>query len=610
MGFPATDIYRKEWQATTGTRYNYRLDIVPYLANLSSAVITLSGAEANAIEIGAIESSFDKLPYGLQSPAQMTLQLVLSNLPDALKTSLQLKMTTGTYTVGSLSSTGNIKNTFMLFSDRGTNKGTWTLEFVGTPAKINSQKYKKEAGAYVTSIELVDALYDAMVSMPMSDIEGNTWAGNYHTVLYDVGFPSVARSDAFHTARVEDTGWSTGFFVESFADVMSNIRTNITAELVRQTCRTINTSNNALVNASDLFGTMPDFIGNCAEFYTCADAYPRTTGTALTKSTAKLVTRVIEKDTGNTVGGMVSSRDEVSWARYETAWDWYKDLCETFAAKVTYKPTYYEGSGSPYIAYGFSVKPIKQPLQTSKLVMSMNNALEHPEITETEDAVAKAEVRTQMFSEGNVSEWIVNAGVNRADQQFTLQNYLHNLPVTLNNQLYSGGGDRTRADFRSIGLFQTNRIVYESGGQCFIAHPTVKLYTDASTGTTYAAIDPNSLQDVGTLPPNPVFGDTSLQEYNLWVNAVQSYGGLPFAIGRYVTSVLGKDNIATFEVELRITDYPTILMGTDALGNVADLSTSDIASDLSHLGWSNAVITGVTCDTQRGTATVRFTLVP
>ncbi|CAB4141415.1 hypothetical protein UFOVP418_12 [uncultured Caudovirales phage] len=603
MGIPATDIYRKEWQAPSGTRYNYRLDIVPYFASLSSAVIPLSGAEANAIEIGAIESSFDKLPYGLQSPAQMTLQLVLSNLPDPLKTSLTLKQG---LVVG-----GIVKNTFMLFSDRGTNKGTWTLEFVGTPAKINSQKYKKEAGAYVTTVELVDALYDAMVSMPMSDIESNTWAGNYHTVLYDVGFPSVARSDAFHTARVEDTGWSTGYFVESFVDVMTKIRTNITAELVRQTCRTLNTSDAALKEAADSGTNMPDFIGTCAEFYTCADAFPRTTGTALTKSTAKLVTRVIEKDTGNAVGGMVSSRDEVSWARYETAWDWYKDLCETFAAKVTYKPVYYAGGGSPYIGYTFTVKPIKQQKGVSKLAMSMDKALEHPEITETEDAVAKAEVRTQMFSDGNVSEWIVNAGVNRADQQFTLQNYLHNLPVTLDTIVqYSGGGDPTRSDFKSIGLFQTNRIVYESGGQCFTAHPTVKLYTTAASGTTYAAIDPDSSQDLGTLPPNPVYSGVALQEYNLWVNAVQSYGGLPFAIGRYVTSVLGKDNIATFEADLRIADYPTILMGTDALGDVADLSTSAVASDIDHLGWSNAVITGVTCDTQAGTATVRFTLVP
>lgn len=602
MPFPATDIYRKEWQATEGTGWNFRLDIMPYLAHLSSPVIQLSAAEATAIEIGSIESSFDKLPYGLQSPAQMSVQLVLSNLPEPLRISLRLKQAN--------SVNGLLKNTFMLFSDRGTNKGTWTLEFIGTPSKINSMKYKKEAGAYVTTVELVDVLYDAMVSMPMSSIESNAWAGNYHTVMYDVGFPSLPRSDAFHTARVEDTGWSTGFFVESFAGVMTKIRANITAELTRQTCRTMNTTANALVNAADFFGTMPDFIGNCAEFYTCADAYPRTIGTALTKSTAKLVTRVIERDTGAAVGGMVSSRDEVSWARYETAWDWYKDLCETFAAKVTYKPSYNTGGGDPYITFGFVVVPIKKPYQTLPIPVSLDKALEQPEIVETEDAVAKAEVRTDMFSDGNVSEWIVNAGVNRADQQFTLQNYLHNLPVTLDTQVYSGGGNNDLADFKSIGLFQTNRIVYESGGQCFLAHPTVKLYTDATTGTTYAAIDPDTSQDLGTLPPSPVLSNASLQEYNLWVNAVQSYGGLPFAIARYVTSVLGKDDIASFDAQFRIADYPDLLMGTNGLGNVADLSLSTVATDLSHLSWGNAVVTGLECDTQAGTTNVKFTLVP
>ena len=58
MAFPATDIYRKEWQSPSGTGWNFRLDIVPYLANLSSNVIPLSGAEANAVEVGAIEARF------------------------------------------------------------------------------------------------------------------------------------------------------------------------------------------------------------------------------------------------------------------------------------------------------------------------------------------------------------------------------------------------------------------------------------------------------------------------------------------------------------------------------------------------------------------------
>lgn len=606
-------IYRKEWTAPA-TGWRYRLDIVPYDGYLTDAVTMLSGAEATAIEVGAIESSFDKLPYGLKSPDQMTLKLAISNLPSALVERLRNKIDTGTITVGARTSTGVIKNTFLLFSDRGTNGGTYTLEFIGTPAKINSMSYKKEAGAYVTSVELVDALYDAMAGMPMSKIEGNAWAGNYHSVLYDVGFPSVNRSDAYHTARVEDTGWSTGFFVESIADIMGAIKKNISNELVRQTCRTANTGSSAWEDSADIFGNMSDMFVNCTEFYENADAYPRTAGAALTTSTAKLVTRVIEKDTGATVGGMVSARDSVSWARYETAWDWYKDLCESLAAKVTYRPIYNAGGGSPFITYAWYARPAKTQYTITQ-VATLDKALEYPDITETEDGIAKSEVRTELFSEGNVTDWIVNSGVTRADQQFTLQSYLHNLPVTLDTVVKtSGGGDPSKSDIKSIGLFQTNRIVYEAGGQCFLAHPTVRIHTGFLTSTLYAAVDPATSDDVGTLPPNLTFDNTTGQQYALWVNAVQTYGGLPYAIAKNVTTIFGQDSLASFEAEFRIDDYKAMTLPsgvtTPALGDVVDLSSSQAATDLPQLAWSLAVIASVKCDHQAGTAIIKFVLIP
>lgn len=610
--------YRKEWTAPA-TGWKYRLDIVPYDGYLTDAVTMLSGAEANAIEVGEIETAFDKLPYGLQSPAQMTLRLVMSNLPAALINKLRDKLAFGTININTRSSTGLFKNTFLLFSDRGTNGATYTLEFVGTPSKINSMSYKKEAGAYVTSVELVDALYDAMVGMPMSNIDTTNdtptdWGGNYHTVLYDVGFPSVARSDAYHTARVEDTGWSSGFYVESVADIMTVIKKKISNELVRQTCRTYNTSASAWENSADIFSNLADMFVTCAEFYQCADAYPRTASTPLTTATAKLVTRVIEKDTGDTVGGMVSTRDEVSWARYETAWDWYKDLCETLGAKVTYRPIYNEAGGSPYISYAWYARPVKGMYSIAQTA-SLDKALDYPEITETEDGIAKAEVRTDLFSDGNVSQWIVNSGVVRADQQFTLQCFLHNLPVTMDTVVKtSGGGDPDKSDIKSIGLFQTNRIVYESGGQCFLAHPTVKLYTGLGTSSLYQAIDPDTSDDLGTLPPNLIFDNTTQQQYTLWVNAVQTYGGLPYAIGQHVTSLFGQDSLASFEAEFRIDDYKAMTLPSGvtspALGDVVDLSSSSAATELPHLAWSMGVITSVKCNHQAGTASVKFVLIP
>jgi hypothetical protein len=310
---------------------------------------------------------------------------------------------------------------------------------------------------------------------------------------------------------------------------------------------------------------------------------------------------------------MVSGRDEVSWARYETAWDWFKDLVETFGAKATYRPVYNAGAGNPYVSYTWSIAPIKARYG-GPVAASIDKALEHPEFTETEDAVAKAEIRTDLFSEGNTTQWIINSGVVRADKQFTSQMFLHNLPVTMDNAIYSGGGDSSLADIRSIGLFQTNRIVYESGGQCFLAHPTLTIKESLSSSTLYTALDPNSGVDLGTEPPSIPFSDLAIDEYNLWVNAVQKYGGLPYAIGKHVTKMFGADNLATFEASFRTADYTdfTVPCGNavPALGNVIDLSSSSAASDLPHFAWNTAVVTAVEADLQAGTSTIKFALVP
>lgn len=596
--------YRKEWTAPA-TGWRFRLDIVPYDCTLSSTRVVLSGAEANAVEVGAIASSFDSLPYGLKAPDQMTVKLVYSKLPADLKNKLLQKVA-----YYSSPYVGWAKNTFLYFSDRGTNGATWTLEFVGTPAKIAGTTYTKESGSYVTSVELVDAMYDAMVGMPMSKIEANAWAGNYHTVLYDVGFPGAVRSDAYHTARVEDTGWSTGFFVESWASVFSKIRTNITGELIRQTCRTSNSSAAATQNAADAISTMPNLLGNVVDFYECSQTYPRTIGSALTTSTAKIITRVLEKDTGATVGGMVSSRDEVSWARYETAWDWYKDLCESFGAKVAYRPVYNAGGGSPYISYVWYVGSVKGWFDFTQSA-NLDDGLDYPEFVETEDAIAKAEVRTDMFSEGNTTQWIVNSGVMRADKQFTSQVYMHNLPTTIDNVR---GGDADQAAFLSIGLFQTNRVVYEANGQCFLAHPTLTIKTSPSYSTLYTATDPDTSTDLGAEPPTYTFEQATADKYNLWVNAVQKYGGLPYAVAQHVTSTFGTDNLASFKVTLRVADYPSLTLptgvNTTAVGMIVDLSSSTAASELTHFAWTSAVVTGVESDLQAGTATVSITMVP
>lgn len=595
-------IYRKQWTDQTGTGWNYRLDIMPYGNLLNASVVTLEGNAANLIEIGAISSAFDKLPYGLQNPPEMTIKLAISNLPSALQTALRNK-------VGLVGD----RNLFMLFSDRGTNGATYTLEFCGVQAKIAGTTYSKEAGAWLTSIDLVDALYFTMTQVRMSEIENNSYAATTpYTVLYDVGFPSAARTDVFHSARAEDTGWTRDFFADTWNEVVGEVRTDISYYLSILACRTSNTTGVVDIIA-DLTGDMADYWGNTVDMYQCSATYPRTATTALDGNSARMVSRIREKDGNAVVGGMVSSRDKFSWARYETAWDWIKDLSETFNAKASYYPVYYAGGGNPYIAYAWNVKPVLTDPISAGRTLPFESALSWPEINETEEGIGKSETRTEA-GDKDVKQWIVNAGVSRADKQFTAQLWVTNSPTVVDS--FKVGNDEVngvdQAELYSKGIFQTNRIIYESGGQIFKAHEDVRLYKSATVSVLYQAIDPSTSNNLSEEPPT--FGGdeaqgVALQKYQLWANAVQSYGCLPYALAKHITNLFGNDNITSFQIEYRITDFPTKVLNEN-LGAVYDFSASDVASELSHLQWDQGVVTAIEADHMKNTAKLTIMLVP
>jgi hypothetical protein len=595
-------IYRKQWTDQTGTGWNYRLDIMPYGNLLNASVENLTGAAANLIEVGAITTAFDKLPYGVQSPAEMTIKMAISNLPSALQTAIRNKL-----------GLVNDRNLFMLFSDRGTNGATYTLEFCGVQAKIGGTSYSKEAGAWLTSIELVDALYFTMTQMKMSDIENNSYAATTpYTVLYDIGFPSAERTDVYHSARAEDTGFTRDFFADTWNEVVGEVRTDISYWLSIYACRTSNTSGVVDIIA-DLTSDMANYWGNTVDMYQCSATYPRTATTALTGNTARMVSRIRKKDSNEVVGGMVSSRDKLSWARYETAWDWIKDLSETFNAKASYYPVYYAGGGHPYIAYAWRVAPVLKDPGTSGRTMPFEQALTWPEINETEEGIGKAETRTEA-NDKDVKQWVVNSGVARADKQFTAQLWMTNSPTVVDS--FKFGNDRIngvkQAELFSKGIFQTNRITYESGGQIFKAHEDIRLYKSASTSTLYQAIDPSTSANLSEEPPTFSGDDgdiVALQKYQLWANAVQSYGCLPYALARNIVSIFGDDNITSFQIEYRITDFPTKVLNEN-LGAVYDFSASDVASELSHLQWDQGVVTAIEADHMKNTAKLTIMLVP
>ncbi len=577
-------IYRKEW-TDPKHGWRFRFDIVPYDETLSGAVTTLSGAETILVELGSLTEQFpSELPIGLMAPPEMTVKVVLDSLPAALQTRLRTKIS------------GTDRNLFLLFTDNGTNGATYTLRFAGCQAKIAGNTWSKEAGRYVTEIELVDALYTAMVSLPMSVIDGLSYAATEYGTLFDVLRPN-GNTSAYHDSRDSATGWSDGYRVDSMENIMTKVRLKITEYFVANIGRTTNVGTVATQEAADYLGDMWDFCGETVDFYTASTSLPRVRGSALSSTTLLLVSQVTEAGTNRIVAGMTSTRDKYSWARYETAWDWYKDLCETMNAKATYYPVYNAGSGNPYISYAWTIAP---PLADSLSAPSFDftKIVEgFPDIEETADTIGKAEVRIETESGSDITQWIVNNGISRADKQFTLQCKLHNLP-TYKPDYEENDGDSDRANMISKGLFQTNLLCYVDGVNIVKVHEDVSLYTDTAVSTTYTAND--GVQNISEYPLQIGDDGNAQTNWQVWVNGVQRYGGLPYALAQHVIAMFGNDSIASFEATFR---------GIyDVIGRRCTITNSP--SELSHLGWSCAIATKVETDYDALTTTIKFVMVP
>lgn len=585
-------IYRKAWTSPT-TGWQHRLDIVPYGETLSGSVTTLTPAEGMFIEVGAVEVGFDDLPYGLAKAAVCKIGVVLSELPSALQTIIRTKVA------------GTTRTLFMLFSDRGTSGATFTLEFSGVQQKISGTKYKVKGSTFITELELIDAMQWVMASTSMDTILGQPTfpaVTTTHGVLYDVGFSGATRADSYHDARVSATGWSDKYKAVAWETVMSAVRLGLTQAWTAKAARTSNGTSAALDTAADSALQLDTGFFNCATFYKASTTYPRAVSTALTKTTTLLVTNVLQSGTGDTIGGITSASDKYSWATYKTAWDWMLDMAETFNAKVWHVTNYNAGGGNPYLTVTWYMRPAKANYDASTPVaINIDRSIaEEFEVVETEVGIGSSQVRLETESGNDVKEFRNVSGTTRADRSYTVRCKMTN-SVSVKSDYDFAVDDRTKADHVSKGLFQTNLLCYADGSAIVKAHEAVRLFTDASTSTLYEPA-------TSATPPNPTADANAPNAWNLWVNAVQSEGGLPNALSQHILAMFAQDNLASVEAEYMITTNGSATLPT-ALGSIHNI-TGALATGLPHLSWSTAIVTNVSTDFVAGTTSIKYTLCP
>lgn len=574
-------VYRKTWTAANG--HTYTLDIVPYDTDVNGSVVNLSAADANLIEVGTVAYAFDELPIGLMTPPSMTITVVMNRLPSALQTYLRAKYGAVSGTPGYIT-----RNTFILKSDFGIT-GDTNIVFVGVQSKINSQTYNRVSGEYTVDIELVDAMQWTLSSIKPADSTDWTGLSDISRIVKRKAFEFRApNSDGLYDS-VYDTDLTTldeRLTFHTWSQAMASIWQYIGDETKKMSLRCDSVLNIADYNSSwqsDKALTITQLFD--AEGWTPASGRPRVA--QLDNDDVYLCTHITQG--GATIGGLASAQDKYGWSRYESWWDFFKDMAETMFCKVSYYyavDTIFE-PGSIYVWW--RIDPV---ITTNVSNVDVLDSLDEPVITETESAIGRCETRfSAEYGEATATQHVANAGVTRADRQFTVDLPMHNLPLFKGRRegLSFGGNNPYIAE---PGLQHCNLFWYYDGSEIVKVHENMRIRWGATSSDVFDYDE--------AIADNPPFDP---EAHSLWAIEVQRTTGMNVALAGAYVRTFGQDDLATVELRTRLTDYQFVV------GNRHTL-TGTITTDIPHLAWGNAIVTSVETNVIEGTQTVKFTLIP
>lgn len=596
-------IYRYSRELPNG--WNVRLDLLPYNENLSGTVV--EQPPYGVINIGEQTSEFDELPFGLQKPQTLKIELDWEGLTPAVRSAIA----TGRQST----ILGEYRNTWMLFSDRGTNKTTWSLEFIGVEDNVDALEFEPGDNGYVYNAELVDAAY-----YTMKTLTGYALFRDYlpedstpYTEIFDSLETGGAGTDN-QTSIVSTPGvtfWGEAsipyVFRSSFNHLMTWFGDIVGNNMNAFNARITDAFTNPIAGTFDIGDDLPKMIETAVQMFEQNTTAPRSAGAALTKSTAYLTTHVSQTSDASQayakiLGGIASRADKLGWGRDDlTAWDILKRLAETMGVKLSYSFAYddttYTSPKRPFVTVKWNVRRIASPITTGNTVdqpdynIYLETALTRPSISIRGNNVLKGEARIEGFSDEDVTEWSVVSRGTESSRSINVEPVLNNIP-TYKNKTTSGIG------YLRIGYLQTNNVVtrYGSTTQLLKAHEDTKVFwgplsTDAITVSTTASAQLPQIT-------NPAL-------YKLTLAERQVRSCLPYALVKFYSTVFAEEDSASIELEY------------DLRGSLAYLPQSlgarcyfigGAASTFVSLPWGRAITTSIVTNWAEGKTKARYYL--
>lgn len=599
-------IYRYSRQLPNG--WNVRLDLLPYNETLSGTVV--EQPPYGIVSIGEQISEFDELPFGLQKPQTLKIELDWEGLSSAVRTLLSTARGTNPFSY-------DARNTWLLFTDRGTNSATWTLEYAGVEDNVDALDLEPTDTGYKYNAELVDLAYYTLKTMTGK----NVFFG--YTPEDTLGYREVF--DSLETGGTTPKDNQTSLvnipqlisFYSGFSDQTLAFRSSFehVARWFRKVCGNYM---NSLNGRSTAFSVLHDgnfdvgddlrtLIECAATFYEQSTMAPRSAGAALTKSTAYLTTHISATTNASqaydtALGGIASTGDKLAWGREDvSAWDILKRLAETMGVKLSYSFGYdnttYSSPARPFITVKWNVRRIASPItlsntsNTADYNVDLNSALSRPSISVRGNNVLKGEARIEGFSEDDVTEWSRVASGTESSRSINVEPILNNIP-TYKPRADSGIG------WNRIGYLQTNNIVtrYGSTDQLLKAHETTRIYWGPATNQYIEVSTPASAE----LPQI-----TNLPLYKITLAERQIRACLPYALAKFYSTVFAEEDSASIELDFDVRNSVAYL--PQSLGARVSF-TNGAASTFSSLPWTQALCTSIVTNWGEGTTTAKYYL--
>ena len=591
------------YRATRQSSYNnwqYRIEILPYDATLSDTVETLP--EGTIVEIGDLEYGFDDvLPYGLANPATWSVKLNFSRLPSALQSKLEQK--SQQYT-NILFGSYDAQNTFLYFTDSGTNGATWTLLFCGVVEDAEGTDYDvNDSGELETTYNLVDGAYFAMLEIPGS-MAGFQPSATKQTggLIYDY-YAITGRSQWRNEFGSKGaTNIATAYF-KTWDDFAGDIAYRVSGWTWLTVTRFTNATH-ATTNF-DNGSRLADLIDTGARFKSYNTDGSGNAFADLSGSSAYIL-QYIESN-GERIGGMYSPNDEYGISQAQCVKDQLSDLCETFCVKLYWSPEYVTDAGGDYIRWNVEVATLLGNGRDNSAATSyyLSKAVGINTLSTGAGIIGRSEVRTALEGEDkNVSEIVTSSARSRTERSINIEPILHNVPTPKRDITQRFLSGITYQQRESIGVDQTNCIFSNDGafawgglsyGFAKAHHDTKVVVRGGANGgviTTYYEATSNA---------KPVSAEEP--EHIAWMNTVQAQACLPKALTKALYETFSNPLQCSVSVVWRVATNTM----PNQLGYVHALEDS-IAADLTQYNWLNACVTKCVHSFANGTNEITYFL--